>query len=416
MLIEFSIENYRSFRERQVLSMLPDEGKQELEKNLIATNANIKLLRSAVLYGPNASGKSNLMKAMLAMRNLVLFSGNNGPEKSFKEYEPFRFHTDTSKAPVTFGIYILLNGKRFHYQVSILEKEVVYEQLSFYPQGREAKLFHRKGQEFEFGDYLKGQKAVVANLTAPNQLFVSKGALNNIQQLIEVFHFFENHFMTIPFMDSWVDNYYANRIAKELKRTPGKEAFMRNFENLLMSFDTGIAGFSIEKNHISTEESYEIFVDHYVFNSEGEKIDKIRHPIAEESKGTQKLFVLGGLILRALMNGRVITIDEFERSLHPFITAFIIQLFHDAELNAKGAQLVIATHDTNLLDSSELRRDQVWIIEKDLQGASSLFSLADIAGVRSNAPFEKWYLSGRFGGVPGIERLNFELNFQYEET
>lgn len=290
-------------------------------------------------------------------------------------------------------------------------------QLHFYPLGKDALLFYRKKQQFEFGDYLKGQKAVVAKPTSSNQLFLSKAAVNNIQQLVDVFQFLNRDFMTIPFLDSWVDNYYMDRIAKELLKTDKNEAFIQNFKNLLKSFDTGVVDFQIEKNvTASADAEYEIVVDHYLFNDLGEKIGVKSHPIKEESAGTQKLFVLAGLVLRALMNGRVIIIDEFERSLHPFITVFIIEMFHDPKINDNGAQLILATHDTNLLTECQLRRDQIWIVEKDQQSASVLFSLADANGIRAQAPFEKWYLSGRFGGVPGIEKLNFELNFQPEKV
>ncbi|MEL6944953.1 MAG: AAA family ATPase, partial [Bacteroidota bacterium] len=212
------------------------------------------------------------------------------------------------------------------------------------------------------------------------------------------------------------DRYYTNKIAEELSKAAGNKLFIENFTQLLKSFDTGIHSFTIRKDESSFKKKYDIFVDHIVYNNAGGEIGKKARSIVEESTGTQKLFVLAGLVLRALMNGRIIIIDEFERSLHPFITAFIIRMFHEPSINTRGAQLVIATHDTNLLSNSELRRDQIWIVEKDQRGMSSLFSLADINGVRAQIPFEKWYLSGRFGGVPGIEALNFELNYQYEEA
>lgn len=417
MLLEFTIENYRSFREKQVLSLLPDEGKHEFENNLLKVQPELKLLATAAVYGANASGKSNLMRAMQSLRTIILNSANKTPEESFSEYDTFQFHENTAKAPVNFGLDFLLQKTRYHYEVSILQNEVIREYLHFYPQGREAKLYSRQKQTFEFGEYLKGQKSVVAGLTSPNQLFLSKAAVNNIQQLVDVFRFFDQDFMTIPFLDSWRDSYYTDRIAKELVKATENEAFIQNFKNLLMSFDTGVVDFKIEKNDMDfSDNEYDILVDHHVFNNAGIKVGIKRHPIKEESSGTQKLFVLAGLILRALMNGRVIIIDEFERSLHPYITSFVIQMFHDPKINTQGAQLILATHDTNLLSECELRRDQIWIVEKDQQGASSLFSLADVKGVRSEIPFEKWYLSGRFGGVPGIEKLNFELNFRHEEV
>ncbi len=417
MLLEFILENYRSFKEKQILSLLPDEGKHEFEDSLIKTGLNFNLLGALVVYGANASGKSNLIRGMQSLRNLVLTSATKSPDEKFSEYDSFQFHKDTETAPTHFGIEFLLNEVRYHYQCSILANVVINESLYFYPQGREAKLFVRKKQHFEFGDYLKGQKTVVAGLTSENQLFLSKAAINNIQQLVEVYQYFEQDFMPIPFLNVWRDSYYTDRIAKELMKKTTNKAFIQNFKNLLKSFDTGIVDFKIQKHKTPyAKQEFEILVNHHLFDSNGKKVGFKAHPIQEESAGTQKLFVLAGLVLRALMNGRIIIIDEFERSLHPHIATFIIQLFLDPQINTKGAQLIVATHDTNLLSDSNLRRDQILIVEKDNQGASNLFSLADITGVRSQTPYEKWYLSGRFGGVPGIEKLNFELNYQYEEA
>lgn len=418
MVLEFTVANYRSFREKQFLSLIADDGKKhEQVGHFVEIKPEVKVLTSTVIYGANASGKSNLLRAMQSLRNLVLFSANSTPEKSFVEYDPFKFHSTTTDSPTHFGIDFLIDSIQYRYEVNILEKEIFREALYFYPEGREAKLFIRNRQNFEFGDSLKGQKAVVSRLTGANQLFLSKAAVNNISQLVEVFQFFDQDFMTIPFLDNWIDNRYTKRIAQELLKGSDNQVFVSNFKTLLTSFDTGIVDFKIEKNEGPFIDSdYDIMIEHHVFDDDGEKIGYKSHPIKEESAGTQKLFVLAGLILRALLNGRVIIIDEFERSLHPFITAFIIQLFHDPKINQHGAQLIIATHDTNLLSESELRRDQIWIVEKDHKGASSLFSLTDIKGVRTDSPFEKWYLSGRFGGVPGIERLNLELNFQHEEA
>ena len=199
MVLEFSVENFRSFRDKQTFSMLADLAKSEYPENIIRREKGMNILKSAVIYGANASGKSNLMKAFQALRELVLNSGKNTPRENFEVYSPFKFNPDVSLQETQFELIFLVAQTRYHYTLSILRDRVVSEKLIFYPQGREAKLFHRTGQEFEFGDYLKGQKAVVAELTATNQLFLSKAAQNNLHQLSAVFLFFEFDFMTIPF-------------------------------------------------------------------------------------------------------------------------------------------------------------------------------------------------------------------------
>lgn len=417
MLLEFRVENFRSFRDQQVFSMIPDEGKQEFESNTLEVTDKYRILKSAIIYGANASGKSNFMKALQALRNLVLNSANLEPDKAFEEYVPFQFNSRTASAPTVFELDFLIEAVRYNYHISILKNQVVEEKLLFYPEGRESKLFVRKGMQFEFGDYLKGQKVVVSKLTGRNQLFLSKAARNNIAQLEEVYRFFAKDFMAVPFLDSWIDSYYVERIAQELIKTKSNELFIKNFKNLLQSFDTGILDFNIEEANapIFFNEKYKITTQHAHFNDAGQPAGSDFYPIEEESMGTQKLFVLGGLILRALMNGRVIMIDEFERSLHPLISSYLIQLFHDSKINTRGAQLIIASHDSNLLRSIEYRRDQIWIVEKGKTGASELFSLADLTGVLKGAPYEKWYLSGRLGGVPAVKSLDFELKYAANE-
>lgn len=418
MLLEFAVENFRSIKDKQTLSLLADTSKEELPDNVLDVSEKLQVLKSAIIYGANASGKSNVMRAFHAFWMLVSFSADHNPGDSLKEYEPFQFNPATKSAPTSFELTLLIDDTRYFYAVSILEKQILHEKLLFYPQGREARLFIREGQHFDFGDYLKGQKTVIAELTTENQLFLSKAAKNNLKQLVEVYIFLNQHLMPIPFMDSWIDSYYMNRIARELVSSKQDTRFFHNFKALLQSFDTGIVDFRIEeRDALSEKREFEIYADHIVFDEQGRETGTVFQSFSEESAGTQKLFVLGGLILRALMNGRTIMIDEFERSLHPMISSYIIQLFHHPRINVKGAQLILATHDTNLLSKdNQLRRDQIWIIEKDKTGASELFSLADITGVPSRAPFEKWYLSGRFGGVPGIERLHFEFGYQHDEA
>lgn len=412
MILEFSVENYRSFRDKQTFSMLPDDGKKEFPDNVFTLNEKYKVLTSAVIYGANASGKSNFMRALESLRDLIIFRGNQSPEDTFPEADTFKFNSKSYyESPTLFELNFLIEQIRYKYTITVEEKSIKNESLFFFPEGKEAKLFSRTGQDFVFGDYLKGEKNIVKNLTNNNQLFLTKGAHNNIQKLSKVYSYFLEQFMPIPFLDNRIDNLYKNLIARDLKHSENK-IFKSNFLSLLKSFDTGILDFKIKKQAISKR--FDILFEHSVFDEIGKKSGSIFHSIEEESTGTQKLFVLGGLILRAIMNGRTIMIDEFERSLHPKITEFLIDIFHNPEINKKGAQLIIATHDTNLLSSNDFRRDQIWIVEKDQQGASELFSLADMKGTLKDANYEKWYLSGRFGGLPGIESLNFELNFKHE--
>jgi len=424
MLIDFSVENYRSFRDKQTFTMIPDDGKNEVFSNSKKINGKYTLLTTGVIYGANASGKSNLIRAIHAMHKLILYYSERSPDKNFKEYDPFAFNSRTSQAPVVFGINFLIKGIRYSYEFSLLTNKVLEEKLSFYPEGRESKLFKRIGQEYDFGDYLKGQKVIVSKLTNENQLFIAKAALNNIPQLREVYSFFSRNLNTLSSFDlsesknilsTEID--YTDRIASTLLEAGRDHPFTKQFKALLNSFDTGIEDIEIEGDpeKMFPFEKYEISIKHSLYDDSQAKMGNVARSFKEESSGTQKLFALGGIILQTLINGQTIIIDEFDQSLHPLISSYLLQLFHDPKINTKGAQLIVATHDTNLLTQSNLRRDQIWIVEKDKTGASELFSLADISGIPKGVPYEKWYLSGRLGGIPSIKSLDFELRYTENE-
>jgi hypothetical protein len=241
---------------------------------------------------------------------------------------------------------------------------------------------------------------------------LSKAARNNLQQLLPVYQFFSAGLMPVPFLDSYMDQAYLGKITAELAKSPAQDSFLNTFKHLLRSFDTGITDFSIAHQPFRSEP--EVVMHHALYHPDGTLAGTAGQSLDEESAGTQKLFVLGALILRALMQGRTILVDEFERSLHPLISAYLIRLFQSPRINTRQAQLILATHDTHLLSEEGLRRDQVWMTEKDARGASALFALSDIGGVRTSAPLEKWYLSGRLGAIPGIEQIGFELSYPHE--
>ncbi|MDX2283563.1 MAG: ATP-binding protein [Bacteroidia bacterium] len=412
MLLEFSIENYRSFRDRQTLSLLAGDDPAHPASGLLQGPESMQILPSAIIYGANASGKSNLLRAFQGLRNWLAVHSDLGPDQLIPAAEPFKFQTDLRAQASSFEVYFLAAQTRYRYLLRVSPETVEYEALFFYPQGREARLFERHGSSYEFGDYLKGQKSAIASLTAPNQSYLSKAARNNFQQLLPVYRFFSVGLMPVSFLDSYMDQAYLSKITAELAKSTAQDPFADTFKRLLRSFDTGITDFSITQQPLRQE--HEVVMYHPLYHPDGTLAGTAGHPLGEESAGTQKLFVLGALMLRALMQGRTILVDEFERSLHPLISAYLIRLFHSPRINTRQAQLILATHDSHLLSEEGFRRDQIWMTEKDLQGASSLFALSDISGIRTSAPLEKWYLSGRLGAIPGIEQINFELSYPHE--
>ena len=412
MILEFSVKNYRSFRDKQTFSMIPDVGKKEDGRNIYTLSPKYKFLKSAVIYGANASGKSNFIRALGVFSYLVESGTNRKPGEDILGYDPFKFQSNKKKEPTRFELDFLHDGIRFTYFLAVNKTEIVEEGLVYYPSEKHTKLFLRKGQKFSFGESLKGKKKIIKELTTKNQLFLTKGAENNIAQLAEVYLHIKLNYLVIYHLDTLNEIQLRGNIIEQCKKS---NIYRDNFLSLMRSFDTGISDFDFQKKEmVGSPDFYEINTRHPLFDSKGKKVGTEVQNFREESTGTQRLFILGGLILEQIMDGGTIIIDEFQRNLHPNISSFLIDIFNNPEINVNGAQLIVSTHDTNLLSGNDLRRDQIWIVEKDNQGASELFSLADSTGILKNANFEKWYLSGKFGGLPGIESLNFELNFKHE--
>ena len=419
MLLQFSVKNFRSFKDEQFITMVPAKIKGH-EENIAHVAPKIDVLKSAVIYGANASGKSNFIKAISVLDKLIKNSSEKIIGETFSEYEPFKLSSSNQGKPIAFSIDILIDKIQYHYEVQILEESVKSERLSFFPHGREARLFERSEQDFIFGDYFKGPKKLLAEITTSNQLFLSKGALNNVKEFGKVVKFFQSNFLSTIYTDDSQKG-ILQISAYFLKRNDYLKNRVRNFIN---SLDIGISDFKIEdnmpgvdfieglkrKNNTVANNKFKFSTSHSYDNNKRNKQEVI-FDIGDESDGTQKLFAISPIIFLALENGAILILDEFERSLHPHVSKFIINIFNNSEINKKGAQLIVATHDVTLLsESSNLRRDQIWIVEKNKQGASELFSLADMKGVRDNIPFEKWYMSGRFGGVPNIENLELEFD------
>lgn len=415
MLLEFSVTNFRSFKEKQTLSMIPATNKKsEQQESVAVIDDKLSVLKSAVIYGANASGKSNLLLALNTLQNIVLTSAKNNPTDRLIDSEShFLFSANTEKQPIEFELHFSLKGIRYHYLLSILKGVIYQEFLNYYPNNRKTKLFKRIKEDntyqYTYGEHLKGQKQVVENLTTPNQLYLSKGANNNIEVLAEILIFLNAIFMDLP------SNYTSyRRFKRNLLSKLHYKQFANNMKLMICTFGTGVVDFNMKKERNDFGTNIRVETEHNFYDN-GEYSGKRSIQLEQESEGTQRLFYFSAIIIDALMNGKTLIFDEFERSLHPHISSYIIQMFNNPKINKNNAQLIVATHDTNLIDKENgLRRDQVWLVEKDKTGASELFSLSDIEGVRQDTPFEKWYLSGRFGAVPNINSLDIELNFKHE--
>lgn len=427
MLVSFAVTNFRSIRERIELNMIKS-GLKGLNSNFFKAPNKKQLLKSAVIFGPNASGKSAFLMGIKALEYLVLESSGWKPDETIDPYEPHRLERKYVGNPVRFEISFIANKLQYDYRVSFTSQRIEMEELFYYPNSSKTLLYSRlAGKDIKFGDYYKGPRKTLEKLLLPNQLFLSKAAENNVDVLLEAYRFFTKGISVYPIMGDFYENNLARLYARKLAEDKGS-TFSRRFNALICALDTGITSVSVEevdwknynfpgnmpediKKKFQEDYKYDIKTSHPVFDGDN-AVDNAYFDVQDESAGTKSLFAIGGVIIETLDTGGVLVVDEFEKSLHPSITKFLIQLFHNDTINQNNAQLLFATHDITQLSNDNFRRDQVWFAEKSEFGATRLFRCSDILGIRLNTPLDKWYESGRFGATPIINDVDFLIEMQ----
>ncbi|GAA3926790.1 AAA family ATPase [Chitinophaga oryziterrae] len=430
MLLSFAVTNFRSIRERVELNMLKT-GLKGLHSNYFDISNKRHLLRSSAVYGPNASGKSVFLMAINVLEFLVERSSGFRPDQAVELYEPHRLEKSFASAPVFFEISFISNETQFDYSISFSQERIETEELYYYPTNTRTLLYSRYAEkEMKFGDYYKGAKKTLEKLLLPNQLFLSKAAENNVEVLMEPYRFITQKMMVYPFMEDYHESSYARLYARRLAEDK-ESVFSKRFNALICAVDTGITSVSVEevdwsgfkfpgslseevKKRFQEDYKYDIKTKHTVYEGVNHVGDVI-FDVHEESSGTKSLFVIGGIIIEALETGSVLIVDEFEKSLHPIITQFLIQLFHNPLVNKRNAQLIFATHDVTQLSNDNFRRDQIWFTEKNEFGATNLFRCSDITGLRLGTPLDKWYATGRLGATPIINDVDFLIEMQSDE-
>ena len=422
MLIEFRVTNFRSINETQTLSLVAGSGKELVTENTFESGLPgfPRLLRSAVIYGPNAAGKTNLLRALQFMQSLVLNSSK------FQEgvriaHTPFKLNKASSTKPSEFEVVFAdEEGVRYEYGFSVDAERFHEEWLIAYPHGRPQSWFDRtyhagkKRYDWHFSTKLKGSPRVWRDATRGNALFLSTAIQLNSEQLRPTFQWFQKKLVLVFSNEAGLPQLNPVLTYKLLEQSEGKEKLLR----FVRAADLGIDDLTIQKvslapgtvvdANVAREPQDESPAPTLVRITSFHKADGTGTPIpldlGEESKGTQIIFHSAGAWLNVLNNGEVIFYDELDTSLHPLMTRFLIGLFHDRSRNAKKAQLVFTTHDTSLLDPGIFRRDQVWFIEKDKKSASRLYPLSDFSP-RKDEALERGYLRGRYGALPFIGEL-----------
>jgi AAA15 family ATPase/GTPase len=407
--------------------MLATGLKENPENVFVSSNKEpeIKLLNIAVIYGANASGKSNVIRALVTMWNFVGTSTDFKMGEKIRFYDPFKLDISCTSKPTSFEVeFIGDDAIRYKYGFSYNREEISKEYLFFYPKKQEAKLFVReKGKPIDFGDGLKGAKKSIESLLLPNQLFLPKAANNNQEQLGKLFQYFKRYSVINLNNIDELNQFVAN----QLKLQTQNSDLSKQINNLLSYADTGISEIYLSPKEnildINSSKYTEYFGGDFVVKAAHKLYDtkeeqgSVSFLLSDESEGTQKLFALGGTIIYLFSLGTTIMVDEFDNSFHPLMSEFLIKLFYNAELNKTNSQLIFATHDTSILKPELFRRDQIWFTEKDKYGATSLYSLSEFEydKVRANVPFDKWYLSGRFGALPLIKDFQFTKDAKTEK-
>ena len=406
MLIEFTIENFRSIKDKVTLSMVSTKD-AAFDNHLIRTNVlkDDSLLKSAVIYGANASGKTNVLLALYFLKALVLNSIKHQKGQGIR-YTPFKLDDKSFKKPTKFHIVFIKNEIKYSYAVAFNEEKIVSESLHYYPNNQKSLLFERKDtNDFRF-TIDKTKQNFIAKRTLENILYLSKSAYENYEMTAPVFDWFRENLQFVSAYEPMVsEEFTINILNSDVKL---KELVLKALLEADIGIDDVNATFkkledippdmpselkSLITNGIGTLKQNEIKTYH-----KGVAFDYY----AEESEGTKRMFSLIGYWIDALQNGRVLVVDELDTKLHHLLNLFLIKLFHNPTQNKNNAQLIFTTHNTNLLDIQDIfRRDQIWFTEKKDSGTTDLYSLVEYSP-RNDKNIENGYLAGKYGALPFI--------------
>lgn len=414
MLLRFSARNYLSVADTDEISLVASSLKGPECSLVRIPGTDLSALPSAVIYGANASGKTNFLKAFSFLRKAILQSHTHGDPEGGVPRIPFMLNPAHAGETTSLEAEFVLDGVRLQYGFECDDDTFTAEWLYAYPEGKRRRLFERTGTDVEFGSYFKGPKKILVDLMRPNSLFISTATQNDHVELSRIVAFFRR---TLFSMNVAVAKELINNTFKKDQVDPRTIEFLN-------SIGTGITGF--RQTDIEIPESIRLITKEFVtiarkhmgenISFEDEHSERSRDVAIEfahagisgepcyfglerESSGTRRLVLMMNTVFKALDEGNLVIIDELDASLHTFAAAQILALFENPKINRNGAQLIATTHDTNLLSLSRLRRDQIWFCEKDETGASHLFALSDIKS-RPTDNFEQGYLEGRYGAIP----------------
>ncbi len=417
MLLQFSAENFRSFRERAVLSL--EASKDELFPDHVALAGKERILKTAAIYGANAAGKSNIFNALTAAILTLRLSNARQVGELLSQIEPFAFSEETRHAPTAFEFVFMAAEKKYVYGFSATTKEITEEYLYTYHSARPSTIFEREGETYRFTNAaIKKELEPIIQRNTKNKLFLATATAWNAKSTQEACLWFDR-------IDTYTNNYNA-LISKDIplfeNDTDGR---LKDFIcDLLKKADINISAYEYKSQdespekwlsrlpdevrsllplavHAGNHKTYTILMNHHILGKDGEKTWQLN--LNDESQGTKNLFMLSPILYDAFRHGKIICIDEFDASLHPLLVGYLVGLFHDPELNTGNAQLIISSHTTILLSRRLSRDDEIYFVQKNQKtGTSELYSLDEFSP-RKQMNIRKAYLLGRFGAIPEIE-------------
>ncbi|MEH1918119.1 AAA family ATPase [Nostoc sp.] len=381
------------------------------DNNVFAVDNHLKLLKSAAIYGANASGKSNLAKALSFMKWFMINSSKETQSTEKIGVEPFELSTETEALPSFFEIVFLLNGTKYKYGFEANQKRVISEWLSYVPNTSLTRLFERvydaNSRKIKYLSK-KFQAQDIYPKTRSNALFLSVAAQFNVEIAEKILDWLTKKVNIVSGLDdrdhlSYTISYLAN-----------KNYNKSEIIQLIKKLDLGIKQIRIkEAKNIPIEKIPYHFKGENSIKTGHERFDRRGNYISikffdldnQESEGTKKIISIAGLLVDTLKYGKVLIFDELDARLHPLISKAIVELFNSKNTNPNNAQLIFMTDDTNLLSNKLFRRDQIWFTEKNKYGATDLYSLVEYK-IQNETSFESDYIKGRYGAIPFIGDLS----------
>lgn len=411
MLVEFSVKNFMSIKDEITFSMVAGNGDENIENLIKDKKTGERYLKSTAIYGANASGKTNFMRALTAAILMVRRSNLRNINEALIEMKPFKFDSKTVNEPCEFKFVFIKNSIKYIYGFSADVNRIYTEYLYQYLSAKPSLIFERKNvDEYKFTQSEQSKLSELATKNTEKKLFLSTATAWNYQKTKDAYIWFSEDIDTYNDYEN-VSGYAFDKFASD------KEGNLKKFTiNLLKQADVLIKDYNFEVKdtninnvialtnvNISPEnivqKEIKISTFHEIEQENGNK-QNYELNLQEESLGTQSLFFFSPVLKEAFEQGKVVIVDEIDKSLHPLLVEFIIKLFNDSKTNKNNAQLIFNTHDTNLLSLDNFRRDQIWFVEKEpKKGTTDLYPLDDFS-VRKTENIQKGYLNGRYGAIP----------------